>query len=235
MNCRLILFLFAAGVALSPTAHAVSLAPTDDSFGYQFLPTFNFNSGAFASFLSTGQTGSGHDTKSVLKFDLSAVGLTSAQVTSATLEVFVGDAEQTGFGTNPSPDNPITVNLSALGLGVWNEGTATWATIPAPAGQFDSLVISSVNQTVSFDMTALVKQWLDGTLSNNGLLLEGDQPVRDSSGTVVIGAFSSKDGQFAPVLSIVPEPSAAMMALCALGALIWVSRRRDRHCGGPRQ
>lgn len=220
-----ILFSLAAGVVWGPAADAAPLAPTDDSFGYQFLSGMNLNSPPFGSFLPSGRTTTGHDTKSVLKFDLSSVTLTAEEVTSATLDLYVVPTEATGFGVSPSPTSPITVNLFALAPGAWDEGTVTWNSIPAAAGQFDSHTISGTSQTVSFDVTALVQQWLSGDLANGGLLLEADQPV-GSSPNWVYAVFSSSEGQVSPELNIVPEPGGMALALVALPALAWTCGRR---------
>lgn len=231
MNRRVfvILTLLAASLCATTVARAASLTPTDDSFGYQFLPTFNMNAPPFGNFLPAGKTTTGHDTRSVLKFDLSTLGLTSAQVTSATLDLYVVSTESTTFGVSPSPGSPITVNLSALGAGAWTEGTVTNNTIPAVGAQYDSLVISGINQLVSFDVTQLVKDWLDNTVPNNGLILEGNVPV-GSSPNWVYAVFSSKE--FAngvdPVLNVVPEPTSVMLALVAVPALAWLARKRVR-------
>lgn len=229
MNCRVfvILSLLAAGLCLARPAAAATLAPTDDSFGYQFLPAFNMNSPPFGAFLPAGLTDSGHNTRSVLKFDVASLGLTSADVTSATLDLYVVSTESTTFGISPSAANPITVNLSALGAGAWDETTVTDATIPAVGSQYDALTIDAINQVVSFDVTALVKDWLDGAISNNGLILEGDAVV-GSSPNFVYAVFASKDNGTvpSPVLSVVPEPATAWLALCALPALAWLGRRR---------
>lgn len=232
MNCRVIapLMLTAAGLFFCNAAQAITINPSEatskDTFGYQFLPTTNLNSPPFGSLLPAGLTTTGHDTKSILEFDLTGVGVTSAQVASATLNLFVIDTATTGFGVSPSPGSPITVNLSAL-TSSWDETTVAWSTIPASGAEYDSLVIDGINQTVSFDVTQLVKDWLDNTVTNNGLVLEGDAPV-GSSPNWVYAVFSSSAGNNVPALVItpVPEPSTVILALCALPGLAWVAMRR---------
>jgi len=232
MNRRVFttLTLTAAGLFYCNAALAITINPSEatskDTFGYQFLPAMNLNGGGFGGFLPAGATTTGHDTKSILEFDLTGVGVTSAQVASATLNLFVIDTVATGFGISPSPGSPITVNLSAL-TGSWDESTVAWGTIPASGAEYDSLVISGINQTVSFDVTQLVKDWLDTTVTNNGLVLEGDAPV-GSSPNWVYAVFGSSAGANVPALIItpVPEPSTVVLALCALPALAWAAIRR---------
>jgi hypothetical protein len=232
MNRRVFatLTLTAVGMLICNSAQAITINPSEatgkDTFGYQFLPTTNLNSPPFGSLLPAGLTTTGHNTKSILEFDLTGVGVTSAQVASATLNLFVVDTVTTGFGASPSPGSPITVNLSAL-TGSWVESTVAWSTIPASGAQYDSLVINGINQTVSFNVTQLVKDWLDTTVTNNGLVLEGAAPV-GSSPNWVYAVFASSAGNNVPSLVItpVPEPSTVVLATCALPGLAWVAMRR---------
>ncbi|REK10532.1 MAG: hypothetical protein DWQ37_16185 [Planctomycetota bacterium] len=230
MNCRVFVILsLLAVVCVARPAEATPLAPTDDAFGYQFLPAFNMNSPPFGAFLPAGLTTTGHSTRSVLAFDVASLGLTSAEVVSASLDLYVISTEATTFGVSPSAANPITVNLSALGAGAWDETTVTDGSIPAVGAQYDQLTIDAINQTVSFDVTALVKDWLDGTVTNNGLILEGDTPVGGSPDWIY-AVFASKDNGTVPLPQLtvveVPEPASAWLALVALPALAWLGRRR---------
>jgi hypothetical protein len=229
MNCRVICsFVVCAAVAQS--AFGITLSPSGDTFGYQFLPAMNLSAPTpgFGSLLPAGATTTGHDTKSVLSFDLSSVGLTGSQVQSASLNLFVVDTATTGFGASPSPGSPITVNLAPLSAS-FDESTATWNTITAGgAGPVEtSLEISGINQTVSFNVTDLVKDWLDGSLANNGVLLTGDAPVGGSPNWVY-AVFSSASGGVAPELVItpVPEPATLLLAMVSAPALVFAAIRR---------
>ena len=227
MNRRVLITLMltlAAGLA-TQSAQAAPLLPTDDGFGYQFLGDSPLNNGPpFSNFLPAGDTTTGHDTKSALKFDVASLGLTSGDVTSASLDLFVVDSTTTGFGVSPSPANPITVNLFALGPGFWNEAALTWNNMPATSGTaYDSLVIDGINQTVSFDMTQLVKDWLDGSVPNNGLALIANSPV-GSSPNWVYAVFSSAEGGTSPELK-----RGARAGQRGLGP----GRRPGAHLAGP--
>lgn len=225
------LTLTAAGLFFCNAAGAITINPSEatskDTFGYQGLPALNLNSPPFGSFLPVGATTTGHDTRSILEFDLTGIGVTGGQVASATLNLFVGDTTATGFGINPSGGSPITVNLSAL-TGSWVETTVAWGTLPTVGAEYDSLAINAINQTVSFDVTQLVKDWLDGALANNGLILVADAAV-GSSPNWVYATFASSAGASAPALIItpVPEPSTVVLAMCALPGLAWFATRRN--------
>lgn len=225
--------LLAACHLLLPAARGevvTTLFPTDDVFGYEFLPDTNFNEGAFGLILSAGETGpaSPHSTKSVMKFDLSAITATPEQVVSATLELFVVDSASTGFGHNPTPANPVQVAIDALGPGAWSQGTVAWGTFPASAGLYSQAAVDTIGEAVAFDVKTLVQFWLGGG-TNNGLLLYGLEPVVTDAG-IVVAVFSSSESNVIPTLTIttVPEPSAVALALCGLPVLAWMWRRRGR-------
>ncbi len=235
MYCQVIctVIVCAAMLAASPAGYGITLQPDEtaskDSFGYEFLATTNLNNPPFGALLPAGGTTTGHDSKSVIEFDLSSVSLTGSQVQSASLDLFVVDATTSGFGVNPTPGSPLTVNLSPL-TGSWDEATVDWSTIPTQGAVETSQVISGHNLPVSFDVTNLVKLWLDGGLTNNGMILEADSPV-GSSPNWVTAAFSSASGTgAAPALVItpVPEPSAVLLALLGGAGAMWMLRGRCR-------
>lgn len=229
-----ILFVLGVTVVLNSTASgAIVLQPNEaaskDSFGYEFLPTFNFDTGMFALFLPVSQTTTpkdGHDIKSILQFDLSSVTLTAAQVTSATLELNAVDTTTTGFGVNGTASQPILVNLFAVGS-TWTESTVTYGTLPTTAGQFATASVDTFNQAFTFDVTNLVKQWLDGTLTNHGFFLEAGAPQYHADvDKFGVATFSSSGGAVAPKLTIVPEPSSMVLGLSAVGTVALMYRRR---------
>ncbi len=231
MNCRVLPILFFLVAAMAGGAQAVTLQPNEtdskDTFAYENLPTFptgNFNSFPFNAYLPAGPTGSGHDTESILEFDLSSVTLSAAEVTSATLELYVVATEETNFGVSPSGANPVTVNLFSL-TGTWDESMVAWSTVPATGSQYASAVVNAINTPVTFDVTTLVKDWLDGSLTNNGLLLRGDAIV-GTSPDFVFATFSASAGAVAPKLTIVPEPSSIVLALSAGVAVVVLGTRR---------
>ena len=226
MICR-VFFTLAVCAAACRAALGVTIQPnepaSDDVFAYQFLSTSNWDTGPFAGLLAAGKTVSGHDTESFLKFDLTSVPYAPSEVTSATLSVYVGDTSTTGFGSNPTAVSPAQVDLYPI-TAAWVEGTLNWNTKPTIAGvATDSLSVTGISQWIDFDVTSLVVDWLDGSLTNNGLSLVMGAVAAVPSTAVV---FDSSAGTNKPVLTVVPEPSCALLALLAVPALAWAGWRR---------
>lgn len=198
-------------------------AASQDSFIYQFLPTFNLNSSGFGSFLGVSKTASGHDLQSLIQFDLTGVaGLTTNQ--RAYLNVYVVDAAAGGFPfVNPSSTAPIDVDLYA-NTSSFNESTVSWNTKPATqAGAAASASISGIDQWFTFDVTDLVGDWIDGSLANNGLTLTQRAAVTNGGGVAAL--FESSASSHKPYLEIATIPEPASMGLLALGSLMILARR----------
>ncbi|HXP07870.1 MAG TPA: DNRLRE domain-containing protein [Acidobacteriaceae bacterium] len=109
--------------------------------------------------LSNLYVGSGSTT--FLQFDLTTLpaGTTSAQVSRATLTVFVNRVNAAG-----------TVTISPV-TAAWGEYSVTSATAPATGSSIGSFPVSVAGQFVSVDVTAQVQAWLSTPGSNNGLAL----------------------------------------------------------------
>lgn len=151
--------------------------------------------------------------RSTLKFDLAGIPST-ATISNATMSLYQwwqGDA------------NPQTVNVHYL-TGSWTEGTgagsatgdgATWNTHDgvnawvAPGGDFNAGVSAGTvapNATdvwVTWNLTSLTQSWVDGAITNNGLLLKQD--VENPAGTDAKGYYSADytaNPNLRPVLTI---------------------------------
>lgn len=103
----------------------------------------------------------GNGNTAFLKFDISSLpaGTTSAQVSHATLTVFVNRVNTAGSVTV----SPVT--------GSWSEYSVTSATAPATGGSIGTLPVSIAGQFVSLDVTTQVQAWVNAPASNNGLAL----------------------------------------------------------------
>ena len=119
-----------------------------------------------------------HDTRSLLRFDLTPLALSAGQVASAQLKLFALPGLRPF--DNPTSAKPITTELHRV-TQAWGETTVTWETQPSVAGPFTSAVQDGVNQWVSFDVTGLVKDWLSDPSMNFGVeLLQPDIVFADS-------------------------------------------------------
>ncbi|MDP2869563.1 DNRLRE domain-containing protein [Methyloversatilis sp.] len=197
----------------------------------------------FGNFLGTADTdprfGDGgveraHDTKTLIRFDLGLLNLTSAGVASATINLY-GVPSLSPF-ESPSAEHPATTEMFRV-LEAWNESSVTWETAPMTAMTASSSTVqNSVNSWVSFDATALVRSWLDNPSSNYGVLLAQRDVVEfDVDGNSrYVGALyassASADASMRPFLQIsaVPEPSSVLMMGAGLGLLLVARRRRNR-------
>jgi hypothetical protein len=103
----------------------------------------------------------GNGSTAFLQFDLATLpgGTTSAQVSQATLTVFVNRVNTGGAVTV----SPVTAG--------WGEYSVTAAGAPATGGSITSVSVTQAGQFVSVDVTAQVKAWLDTPASNHGLAL----------------------------------------------------------------
>lgn len=97
----------------------------------------------------------------LLKFDLSTLpaGTASTNILKATLILWVNTLTHSG-----------TFDIVSVG-GAWNERTVTWATAPALIQVEAAGLVPVQDQFVAVDLTELVKNWVDGTITNNGIAI----------------------------------------------------------------
>lgn len=128
--------------------------------------TLNYNTGVNAfSLLVNGRAG--NIRRSWMQFDLRAVlpsGTTWNQISRATLTVYVN-----------SMVAPGTLRVERA-VGAWTEDRLTNLVAPAtgndPNGSvYASARITAAGKYVAFDVTELVRDWVDGTAPNYGLVL----------------------------------------------------------------
>lgn len=200
-------------------------AASKDTIAYEFLANMPLEAG-FSGTLGVSNTSTPHNLMSFLQFDLSSLaGVTASQVNSATLKLQT-QSNSLG-GANPSAAFPVTANLFAASS-AWVEAALTWNTRPSAGAMYASAMIDSSNELVEFDITPLVKGWIDGSILNFGVRLEQDAEVID--GSLRVGAaFVSASGAASsrPLLEIntVPEPAAVTLVLIGSFALAAFRRR----------
>jgi len=156
----LLTLIFLMAVTLLPLhrSSAADIIITDDSYTQSSTPTQNFGTSANI------QVASGIN--SYLKFDLSTLpaGTTGSGVTKATLKLWVNSVITAG-----------SFDVRRVTSGTWDEGSITHTS----AQTLSSVVqVSAVpvnwqddDAFVIVDLTPLVKDWLNGVLTNRGILL----------------------------------------------------------------
>ena len=180
--------VFAAAVASS---FAQSLPVSGDTFvspgssaNYSTSPTVN-----------VGGTG---NYQGLIAFDLSALpaGTTAASISKASITLFVNK-----LGT------PGSIDVYAAN-GNWSEAAVNGTNAPV-AGMVvaNQLAVTGASTYITLDATALVQAWLNGTITNSGILIAADA---GAPGTSVL--FDSKES------STTSHPAVLQVTLTGGGA-----------------
>src|SRR5437899_702250 len=151
--CRMFGLLLIFGLMLWPSSSSAQQARlTDDAFVSPIAPNNNFGA---SSFLNVGQ-----GFRTFVKFDLSTLpaGTTGNNVAKATLWVYVSKVS-----------TPGSVDLVRV-ISPWSESTVTFNSAPSMDGaQAIAVPVTVTNSFLTIDVTALVKDWLNGVIANNGV------------------------------------------------------------------
>ena len=133
-------------------------------------------------------------TRSLVKFDLSAIP-PGTQITQATLSLYLVNSCDTGNRTHTVTPYRITSG--------WSETSVTWNTRPSFAEAYGSSSVSSQTyQRYTFDITNLVRGWVNGTLPNYGVMLRGPESSGDSSARLGFGTRNSSGTTYDPYINI---------------------------------
>ncbi len=216
-----------ASAQLSFTIQPLTETTSKDAKIYSSVPTSNFTSN-----LNVTSADIGAHFLSLVQFDLSSLGAINANdITSATFTLY-----STGIGASGGPVAGGDVTISPL-LDAWREnstdaGDAPLATYDAFFGGAptihygNSIATQTVTTTgfVTWDITGLVKSWVNGSQANDGVLVQ----LATSGGDVGFADVDSSPGiaGSAPALTVhaVPEPS--VVTLGVVGVVGLLSRRR---------
>ena len=169
-KCLLAAILFAAVMRFPNSAYAQDGRLAGDARVSSAQPTTNFGSGANLVV----QTGTD---RSFMKFNLSTLpaGTTGNSVAKATLRLWINTVTTSG-----------SMNIVRV-TSAWSEDTITDATAPSlGSNEATAVPVTDANSFVTVDVTALVKDWLNGVLANNGIAMVGN-----AAGTSV--RFDSKE------------------------------------------
>jgi len=135
--------------------------------------------------------------RSLVKFDTSAIPV-GTSISSAALRVYM-------VASYDYPSTPRTITPYRVGSS-WTESGVIWNSQPSIAEAYGSASITSeAFGWYSFDVTNLVRGWVNGTLPNYGIMLRGPEVSgADSSWR----SFSTREGTFPPQL-VISYPTAA--------------------------
>ena len=148
---------------LGSLAAQAQLTPTGDAYTNTALPTTNFGAKTLLDVQSASQT-------TYIRFDLSALplGYTSANITKATLKLYVNSVTTAG-----------SFNVDFVN-GTWAENTINANNAPALGSTIAAsvpLTTAEKNQYVLIDITSAVGAWLNGTDPNDGIAVVGNSPL----------------------------------------------------------
>ena len=207
---------FATPIVVQPTA-----ATAQDTFVYQAMPTFNFDSSGFEHFLVLGKSVSGHDLSSLIQFDLTGVSLAAGE--KATLNLFVDPTESTGFpGVSPTAGGPATADVAAASS-AWSPAFVQFGQVSGGA-VIASASIDHTGYWATFDVTPTVQSWLDGTAVNNGFVITQDSAVNHNGWVGLV--FDASGGTSRPFLQVAAVPEPAALGAAAAGLFLIGRRRR---------
>ncbi len=215
----------------STASAAITLQPDEstsaDTFVYAFLSTTNFNGGGYGAMLGASNSGGTHDTETLIRFD-NLPAIAAGDVIEARLYLY---SLTSAFSDSPSAGSPLDVSAFAPDA-AWDEATVSWSTRPGIDATYNggnavaTTTINDINAWFSFELTDVVRDWLDGDLTNHGLLLRADA-ISFVAPTFASSATASPNEALRPYLWIdtVPEPAAAALMLTGM---VMLGRRRSQ-------
>ena len=148
------------------TTYTVSVS--DDAYIREDQPTNNYGNDAKLEVYQKWFASEGH--RALYRYDIAASGIPAgALVVSAVAKIFV---------VTPDPSNSVTVHKVTTD---WTEAAANWGNITADSSSIASIASNpSAGQYVDVNITTLVRGWISGSITNQGIMLKS-------------GFFSNKD------------------------------------------
>ena len=120
-------------------------------------------------------TPGGEITRSLIQFDVSDLP-DDASVYQATLHLYLTNS------CDPGGPRTYTVTVYSATEN-WSEASVTWDNQPGWGNAYDSVAIPSRTWGYyAFDVTGLVREWVDGSTPNLGLIVRGPEGSGDDSG-----------------------------------------------------
>ncbi len=227
---KTILFATLAVIFVTGSAGALVIQPDEatskDNWVYEFLPTMNGQMLGYGQILSTTNTSTPHDNTSFIDFDLSGVEMSGNEVLSATLNLWVISPADAGFMyPDPSPAAAAHIDVFENDDTAWTEAGINWNNKPGSAGLVDSQWVDGIYRWVTWDVTDVVKDWLDNPDHQNGfhIFMREEDVIDPETGSKIAYTFASSgwetpgDRPFLEVTAV-PEPSTIVMILGGLVA-----------------
>lgn len=132
--------------------------------------------------------------RSLLRFDLSAIPA-GTQISSARLYLDLINSCDIGSRTHTA-----TVYRASAS---WSAGAVTWNNKPGYAEAYDSRAITSgAWGWYSFDVTNLVRGWVNGSFPNYGMMVRGPESSDNTSARLGFGTVEQSGTTYDPYLSI---------------------------------
>ena len=129
--------------------------------------------------------------RSLIAFNTSAIP-SNVAIDQALLRVYLVDSWD-------YPGESRTVTTYRISS-PWSESNVTWNSQPSFAQAYGSASVShDVKRWYSFDVTNLVRGWINGTLPNYGIMLRGPEYSGSDSSWK---SFSTREGEYTPQLII---------------------------------
>ena len=166
---------------------------------------------------------------SVLEFNLASLQIQASDVASAYISLYsIGVTVGGPAGPGPGVGGSVSVNPI---LESWDEGAVRWSHFfvdPASlhlGATATTQVVPGTEGWVTFDVTNLVRSWLNGTQANNGVMFQADPGSGVNLAFYSAGAAGAPAGS-SPSLTIVPVPEPGAAILAVTGAAFVLARRR---------
>lgn len=133
----------------------------------------------------------GRVVRSLIKFNTSAIPANTS-IANAVLRVYL-------VNSYDYPGKTRTITTYRINS-AWSESNVTWNTSPSIGGSYGSTGVTHGSWVwYSFNVTDLVRGWVNGTIPNHGVMLRG--PEHSGSDSSWKG-FSTREGDYTPQLVI---------------------------------
>ncbi len=186
----------------TPGPRTVTLYSVADACVIEGYPTANLGStidmwAGYDDYLNP----DGKIVRSLVKFNLSSIP-TGATINQATLRLY-------HYESWDYPDRTRTITTYRISS-PWSESSVTWNTKPSYAEAYGSAAIPwAAGAWYSFDVTNLVRGWVNGTWPNYGIMIRGPEwSGSDSSWR----SFNTRESSYDPQLVITYLGTASLTA-----------------------